>query len=281
MMSETELISTAEQSLPEMLTEKEKVFFDLKGYLIVPAVLNEEEIARLKDQTRRLRDHPETVPSSERLPGGAASMLIDHPAVMRALQTVIDPDYASIRLEVVHSTYREKGGRNLQGSGELDPAKIWDPHEGGRTVNPVYSYQYHNGQIYAGMTRVVWELNEVVRGMGGTMFVPGSHKSNFPRSLSLLDDPGSGVWETYGCPAGSMLVFSEAVRHSWAPWLNDQPRDALFYLYNHIAVLHSGFKVPQEVIDGLMPRHQRFFNPVGSVRDHADWLGELHEPPSD
>lgn len=47
------------------------------------------------------------------------------------------------------------------------------------------------GRIHAGLTRVVWELNEVRNGEGGTMFLSGSHKSAFPRppTLSQRDSP--------------------------------------------------------------------------------------------
>ena len=72
--------------------------------------------------------------------------------------------------------------------------------------------------MYAGMTRVVFELNAVLEGQGGTCFVSGSHKAElpFPSAQDLAesgakawpaaaDEPDSGVWETYGCTAGSMV----------------------------------------------------------------------------
>jgi len=51
-----------------------------------------------------------------------------------------------------------------------DGHKGWDPHAGGKSVNPNYSYQYHDGKIHSGMTRVVWELNGVETDKGGTAF---------------------------------------------------------------------------------------------------------------
>jgi hypothetical protein len=41
-------------------------------------------------------------------------------------------------------------------------------------------------RIYAGMTRIVWELNEVVRGKGGTCLIPGSHKAEVPGSSAQM-----------------------------------------------------------------------------------------------
>jgi hypothetical protein len=243
-------------TISNLLSDEEKLRFDLKGFILFPAVLSADEIRRLKDQVDRIRTDPESLPPAERqLPGGAVSMLIDHPAVMRVLRTIIEEDVEKIRLENAFVSHRDKGEAR------------WSPHAGGRTLNPNYSYQYHDGRIYAGMTRVVWELNAVREGGGGTSFIPGSHKSNFRKLLPLLDDPGSGVWETYGCPPGSLLVFSEAVRHSAVTWNQNEPREAIFFAYNHINVRHHkptltpGLANP-EVLRGLSAEHRRFFQDV-------------------
>ena len=74
--------------------EREKVLFDLKGYLLFPAVLSAEE------QCEKLRQDKESLPPAERkLPGGAASVLIDHPAVMRVLHQIIDEETEKLRCE--------------------------------------------------------------------------------------------------------------------------------------------------------------------------------------
>jgi hypothetical protein len=95
--------------------------------------------------------------------------------------------------------------------------KGWDPHAGGKSVNPNYSYQYHDGKIHSGMTRVVWELNGVEKDKGGTAFIPGTHKSNYRKKLNLFDERDSGVWESYSCSHGSLLIFFEGVRHTLCP----------------------------------------------------------------
>jgi len=237
----------------EPLTEQEKVLFDLKGYLLFPAVLTEQEMAPIREQCESLRQDPEKLPASDRvLPGGAASALIDHPAAIRVLHQIIDEDTEKLRCENTFLAYRERG----------DSHKGWDPHAGGKSVNPNYSYQYHDGKIHAGMTRVVWELNGVEKDKGGTALIPGSHKSNYRKKLPLFDDRDSGVWESYECPPGSLLIFSEAVRHSSCPWEQDTPRMALFFCYNHINVRHHKPRVTDEMLAALTPERRRFFNEV-------------------
>ena len=239
--------------MPDLLTDEEKVLFDLKGYILFPAVLSADEIAPLKAQAEALRNDADALPpAARRLPGGPASVLIDHPATMRTLHTIIDDDTEKIRLENAFLSYRTQG----------DGHKGWDPHAGGKSVNPNYSYQYHDGKIYSGMTRVVWELNGVQKGKGGTAFIPGSHKSNFRKKLSLFDDPQHPVWEHYECPPGSLLIFSEAVRHSSCAWTQDTPRCAFFFCYNHINVRHHKPNFPDEMLDALSPERRRFFRDV-------------------
>ena len=137
------------------MTEHDRIVFDLKGYIVQPAVLPEAEVEELREFVLRQRREPELMPPhQQRLPGGLFERLIDHPTVMEVLLDVIDPDVAKLRLENVFLSYREG-----------DESR-WDPHAGGRTTNPNYAYNFHDGRIYAGMTRVVWELTEVLEGQG-------------------------------------------------------------------------------------------------------------------
>jgi hypothetical protein len=236
------------------VNEHDRIVFDLKGYIIKPAVLSEGEVKELREFVLKQRREPESLPPHQRrLPGGPVERLIDHPAVMDVLLDVIDTDVEKIRLENIFLSYRD---------GEESK---WDPHAGGRTTNPNYAYNFHDGRIYAGMTRVVWELTEVLENQGGTCFIPGSHKANYNirKGPASIDARDSGLWESYACPPGSLVVFSEAVRHSADTWRNpNNPRMAIFCAYNHINVRHHKPSFAPEVIAGLTPEHQRFFREV-------------------
>ena len=264
-------MSEATEVWTPTLTEAETALFDLKGFLLFPSVLSEEEVAPIKDQCERLHNDRDSLPpEAQCLPGGPASELIDHPAIVRVLHTIIDDETEKIRLESVFLSYRY----------QEDGHRGWSPHAGGKSVNPNYSYQYHDGRIYAGMTRVVWELNGVEHGKGGTMFVPGSHKSNYRKKLSLFNDRDSGVWEAYSCPPGSLLVFSEAVRHTSCPWEQDTPRMALFFAYNHLNVRHHKPNFTEEMLDSLTPERRRFFHEVYHPQFDSDKWKERLQPAS-
>jgi len=248
-------------SSPLAMTDYEQFLFDLKGFLVIPGVLSEDESETVRNHVKAYTNDPESLPEHHRAPmAGPAEFLIDHPRVMGILQTLIDPDPGRIRLESVFVSQRKVG----------DDAEHWRPHVGGTNLDPSLSYRFHNGRIYAGMTRIVWELNEVVKGKGGTCLVPGSHKANLTSAQTQTwpeeaDDPESGVWETYGCPPGSLVVFSEGVRHTGSSWTHEgNPRCAILMAYNHQSVRFHEPKpcMNPTVIGGLSERRQGFFKDV-------------------
>ena len=75
----------------------------------------------------------------------------------------------------------------------------------------------------------------------------------------------SGVWETYGCPPGSLVVFSEGTRHTGANWTHEgNPRNAILIAYNHSTVRFHEPKpcMNPTVIEGLSATRQGFFKEV-------------------
>ena len=65
---------------------------------------------------------------------------------------------------------------------------------------------------------------------GGTAFIPGTHKSSYRKKRNLFDEGVLEVWESYSCAPGSLLIFSEGVRHTSCPREQDDPRMAFFLL---------------------------------------------------
>ena len=88
------------------MTEEQKFIFDLKGYLLIPEVLTRSEIDELKAQIETIRTNVEALPPHERqFPGGASSMLIDHPVIIDILKEIL----GEIRMESSWFTYRSMG----------------------------------------------------------------------------------------------------------------------------------------------------------------------------
>jgi hypothetical protein len=229
------------------MTVEERFLFDLNGYLVRPAILESDEIATIIDQVDRIHHNVASLPPEQRqVPGGAASILIDHPRVIDVLHEVIDPD---IRLENSFSVWREKGQRHgdLHGGG---------PQQG----DPIFGYRVNNGRIYAGMVRVVFELTAVSKSDGATVFIPGSHKANFPmhEKHMSLDEP-SEFLKSYECPAGSAIFFTENLCHAGPTWKRDTPRVAVLHAYAHLATHWHRLNLSREVIESLPREKQAYF----------------------
>jgi hypothetical protein len=212
------------------LTEDQKYLFDTRGWLVVPNVLTDDEVAEMRDFTLRLhRDREKIVEHHRSSIGGPLEALTDHPVVLGFMNEFVahepygNEECYAFRCEGTFSTVRNVGFDNFR------------PHGGnglGRFPGNFHTYHVGNGRANSGLTRVVWELNPVERGDGGTLFLSGSHKAAFPTPKSI-QDPNCPLWDTYSCPAGSVLFFTEALCHSGAAWQNpDRERISIFNCYN-------------------------------------------------
>ena len=113
-----------EKTGPLPMSDYEKFLFDLKGFLVIPSVLTDREIAIARDHIETYMKTPESLPERHRSPiSGPTEFLIDHPRVMGILQEVIDPDRERIRLESVFIS-----GRSAEKTGNE-----WRPHVGEQT----------------------------------------------------------------------------------------------------------------------------------------------------
>ena len=244
------------------MTESERFHFDLAGFVVRPAILAADEIEAIFDQIDRIKHDPDSLPPAHRaVPGGPSSVLIDQPRVVDVLHDIIGPE---IRLESSGSVWRSKG----EAHGDL--------HGGGpQQGDPIFGYRVNNGRIHAGMVRVVFELTDVAKDDGGTHFIAGSHKSNFPMHpdhMSLEPGKRSPFLTTYECPAGSAIFFTENVCHAGPEWRRDTPRVAVLNAYAHLATHWHRLTLPAEVLESLPREKQAYFRPP--------WIADFRTKPA-
>jgi hypothetical protein len=244
------------------MTESERFHFDLAGFVVRPAILAADEIEAIFDQIDRIKHDPDSLPPAHRaVPGGPSSVLIDHPRVVDVLHDIIGPE---IRLESSGSVWRSKG----EAHGDL--------HGGGpQQGDPIFGYRVNNGRIHAGMVRVVFELTDVAKDDGGTHFIAGSHKSNFPMHpdhMSLEPGKRSPFLTTYECPAGSAIFFTENLCHAGPEWRRDTPRVAVLNAYAHLATHWHRLTLPAEVLESLPREKQAYFRPP--------WIADFRTRPA-
>lgn len=246
-------------------TEDQKFLFDTRGWLVVPGVLSESDVEEMRAYCSRLKYEPQSLPESQRSTvAGPLERLTDHPLVLGFMnEFVAHPPLATaegygFRLE--NSFLVQRGA----GEGKFEP------HGGSGFFNfqgDSHMYRCRPGIVSSGLTRVVWELNPVEERGGGTMFLTGSHKGAFPppSSSQALDSP---LWESYGCPAGSALFFTEAITHTAAPWRNPAfERVAIFSCYNTVNSKWHDWDPHPDLLASMPPLRQSLFRGVYAQRN--------------
>lgn len=249
------------------LTDEQRYRFDKDGWLLVPNVLDSQEIEEMREYIIRLDKDPDSIPDHERSSiGGPLQSLVDHPVVVGFMNEFVyhpftdgqkAPPLANqncygFRMEYSFYQYRHAS----QGK--------FVPHNGNgalRLPSDHHTYHYFPGHAHTALTRAVWELNPVIEKAGGTLFVTGSHKAAFsaPESIREMDSP---LWSTYSCPAGSVLFFTEAVTHSSSIWRLETPRIAIFNSYNAIGNKWHNWHPDPYLLAQMPAKRQTLYRPV-------------------
>lgn len=258
------------------MTEEQRYIFDLKGWIALPELLTPEQLGPIRVHQMQFLNDRESLPPEQRdNHGGPSQVLLDHPVVVGVLNEILShqalatEDCYGFRFDHTYTSHRPAGHDNFS------------PHGGAGYFNfggNSHQYQMQPGSIYAGLTRVVWELTEVGPGDGGTMFLSGSHKAAFNRPESLSGRE-SDLWETYTCPAGSAVVFTEALCHTGTRWTNSQrDRLSLFTCYNTVNAKWGKGCPPQEVIDAMPPKRRTLFRGVWHGMSDVPGINQYYEP---
>ena len=259
-----DLTSTNEDGEPTVIpTDKQKYDFDRNGWILFPGLLSDENIEEMRAFATRVRKEPDSLPEHDRCGmGGPLAKLIDHPVVVGFLNEFLAyPACASeesygFRLETSNVQYR---------STRDDIQRKFSPHNGSGLFRPPWESHYYRqipGQAWSGLTRVVWELNPVKMRRGGTLFITGSHKAAYPAPASAFE-PDSPIWDTYECPAGSLIIFSEPTSHSASEWTDEEyDRVAVFNLYNAISTRWTNWLPHPDLLKTLCPKRRSLFRDV-------------------
>lgn len=247
---------------PVSMTQEQKFFFDLRGWILLPSILAPAEIADIK---------AEVYAGAKNSYQGKLQMLLDHPAIVGVLTELLseDPfvanDSYSFRCESSFTTIRPPGWSKMERTDGGMPHVVRPPQQAN-----AMRYQVAGGKIFAGLTRVVWELEEVKAGQGGTSFLSGSHKAHFnyggpdPYRPNISESPWEAnmrtVMDEYSCPAGSVVIFTESLVHAANDWTNpDNPRCAVFNCYNSIWAQWHRLSLSHEIIEAMPPKRRSLF----------------------
>ncbi len=250
------------------MTPEQKFFFDLRGWIVLPAVLVPKEIEEMK---------AEVYDGARNSYQGKLQNLLDHPAIVGILseilseQSFIKNDCYSFRCEGSFTTVRPPGWSKLE-RGDMGLPHVVRPPQQANAMR----YQVAGNKIFAGLTRVVWELEEVKKGQGGTSFLNGSHKAHFnyggPDDFrpNISDSPWEeqmrDAMENYSCPAGSVLIFTESLLHAANDWTNpDNARCAVFNCYNSVWAQWHRLNLSHEQIETMPAKRHSLFRGTWAI----------------
>ena len=255
------------------MTEEQKFFFDLKGWIVIPAVLSANEIESMK---REVYD------GARNSYAGRLQELLDHPSIVGVLTEIlsesgfVSAESYSFRCEGSFTTIRPPGWSKLA-RGDMGLPHVVRPPQRANAMR----YQVAGNKIFSGLTRVVWELEPVQSGQGGTSFLSGSHKAHFSYGGPSDQQPniGGSPWENemraamedYSCPAGSVLIFTESLLHAANDWTNpDNPRCAVFNCYNSIWAQWHKLNLEHHQIESMNTKRQSLFRGTWAIGGGPD-----------
>ncbi|MCC7494051.1 MAG: phytanoyl-CoA dioxygenase family protein [Fimbriimonadaceae bacterium] len=207
------------------MTTHERYLFDLRGYITIPQALDATQLATLNAAVDQ-RFAAEPADLTTKRWGGLLDWgptfraLLDNPPVVPYLEALLgdrfrlDHDY----LDVIRRGLGPIGATLHGGATPFDPAQY---------------YRFADGRSYNGLCVVAYNLRDVPPGDGGFGCVPGSHKSNYPYPAEWRDlEQAQPFVERVTGPAGTAVLFTEALTHGTLPWTGADERRTLFMKYS-------------------------------------------------
>mgnify|MGYP001049233258 CR=1 FL=1 len=261
--------------------ELQQYLFDLQGYLVIENVLSQEEVATLTE----LLDRPEplTTGGSQRFgsaAGGAPACpgfldwgqpfcdLLDHPRIMPVLRFRLGDCFRLDRLYGIRMREGDPSGQLHSDYGASSSTAESVPGE---------YYAPRGNAIDNGFVVVAWSLSPSGPDQGGFCCIPGSHKGNYK-----LPEVISAAGEEAPCavippvPAGSAILFTEALTHATATWRGTHERRSLLYKYC-VAQMAWSTKRVQAPADFELTQRQRIL--LSEPGDPHRFFPSLFESP--
>lgn len=141
-------------------------------------------------------------------------------------------------------------------------------HSGGYRKALRGLYHFDHGVFRCAQINVLVALSDIGPGDGGTLVIPGSHKSNLPHPQSdryrtgPMDDMAGVVQPSLD--RGDALVFSDAIAHGSASRTNtDGERRTVIYRYGPSwGATRSGYRYSQALLDRLTPERRVILEPI-------------------
>ena len=219
------------------MTQREAFLFDLWGYVVIEGVLGADELQRAN---AAVDHHAALIQNREPGLAGSSTVLAREAGRGEFLENPLTferPWCEPFRAMLAHprsiDIFNEilgPGYRLDHGPGFIRMTRGTEGHQlhGSMTFDASQYHHFIDGRVQCGLCVAAWQLTEVRAGDGGFACIPGSHKANYRPPYEVLR-----LEEDWGCvhqvvaPAGSLVIFNEALVHGTLPWQPRGPGTAL------------------------------------------------------
>jgi len=253
----------------------DEYLFDLRGFLILRNALDPEHIAALNaaldgfpdlewgqwhGNVQRFDNNGVTgVELQNIVEGGEAfERLIDHPSWINYLR-----HFCGEEKSYVEGLFIDECFASIRRSGGYFPV-----HSGGYRGATRGQYRYKDGVFRCGQVNILMALTDVGPGDGGTMIIPGSHKSNFPHPqeeawshLARMDQM-EGAIEVH-LNKGDAVMFCDGTAHGASSRTNPGERRVVIYRYGvSWGSTRYGYRYSDELLARLSPERRAILQPI-------------------
>jgi hypothetical protein len=263
-----------------MVSDLDIYLFDLRGYLVLENALTPEEVADLNaclDAIPPLKrgewygyihghqygDDTSGMNYQQIYEAGEPfEKLIDHPSWFEKVKYFVGGEGS---FDYLHGPlFIDENLANFRKPGEAIGL-----HSGGHTCVKRNQYRVHLGRFMVGQVNILVALTDIGQGDGGTMVIPGSHKSNFPHPNMQKHrmSPGASVEGTEAAvevylKAGDALLFTDTLSHGSAKRVNPGIRRVVVYRYGPSwGNFRHGYQPSPELLERLTPERRQIVWP--------------------
>lgn len=209
----------------EYMSNEENYAFDVSGYLHVPGVLTQAEVARLNQAIDDAGQLEGMLGWGEGLRDPFRELLV-HPVLVWYLNQIVGQGFILDRAPEVWCDATCDTGAPLVG--------------GNTPRDPAIAYYHQNGRRFCEGARVLWALSDAAAGDGGFSLAPCTHKANVETPEDVLtgaDDLGLTVQPAL--KAGDLLIAGLTVVQGMRPWKGQGMQRLLSYEYVGRGVMRS------------------------------------------
>lgn len=263
-----------------MDTDLETYLFDLRGYLHLENALSNKEVGELN---ACLDEIPPLAPG-EWYGHVQAHTYGDETSGLN-LQQIYETGEPFEKL-IDHPSWFEKVKRFVGGEGSFDyhhgplfidenfanfrePGEAIGLHSGGFPPILRNQFRYHGGRFMCGQINILMALTDIGPGDGGTMVIPGSHKSNFKhphfdRHRMARDATAEGIEGAVEIhmATGDALLFVDGISHGSARRSKPGCRRVVVYRYGPSwGNFRHGYQPSPELLQRLTPQRRRIVQP--------------------